>query len=104
MDKTDMQILSEHIERLEQKNQQQKQDIEKTVSYIARLLTDLGLLTPDFEFQFSMKKLTRSVLPIITNPGSAQERFSYLADLREIIEKYGKSIQQNQLQNEKEVS
>lgn len=90
----EMKLLTEHIERLEKQSREQKEDIQKTVSYIARLLTDLGLLTPDFQFQFSMKKLTRNVLPIITNPGSAEAKFAYLADLRGIIEKYGKEIQQ----------
>lgn len=80
------------IVELEKENQEAKADIKMTVSYIARLLKDLGLLTPELQFQFSMRQLTRSVLPIITSPDKAQEKFAYLADLRLVIEKYSSMI------------
>lgn len=90
------------ILELEMENKEHKQDIETTVSYIARLLTDLGLITPEFQFQFSMRQLTRSVLPILTSPAKAEQKFAYLADLRHIIEKY--SVTLNKSNDEKETS
>lgn len=84
--------LMEIINQLQTESTEYREDIETTVTYIARLLTDLGLLSPDLKFQFSMKQLTRNVLPIITNPSSAEKKFAYLADLRGIVEKYGSTI------------
>jgi hypothetical protein len=92
MDSNDIKLLMEQMERLQKQNQEHKADIEMTVNYIARLLTDMGLLTADFQFQFSMKTLSRTLLPIITNPAKAEQKFGYLADLRGIIEKYGKQL------------
>lgn len=92
MEHNDIRLLTEQLEKLQQQNQEHKQDIEMTVTYIARLLTDMGLLTPDFKFQFSMKTLSRSILPLITSPDKAEKKFGYLADLRGIIEKYGNQL------------
>lgn len=91
---TEIALLREQVEQLAQENSQYKHDIETTVGYIARLLTDLGLLTPDFQFQFSMKALTRSVMPLITNSAATATKFAYMADLRHIIERYGKQLQE----------
>lgn len=93
-------LLNQQLESLQEQNQEHKKDIEITVTYIARLLTDLGLLTPDFKFQFSMRTLTRSVMPIITNPSRAEEKFSYLGDLRHIIEKYSLTLKKINHENE----
>jgi hypothetical protein len=95
-------LLNDSIEKLQIQNQSYKHDIETTVEYIARLLKDLGVLTPEMQFQFSMGKITRAIMPIITSPEKIEKRFAYLGDLRHIIEKYSSTI--NNTKNEKEIS
>lgn len=69
---------------------QYKADIDLTTQKMRMLLKDLGILTENGEMEFSMKRLSRNVLPLITNPSRAEEKFKYLGELGSIIEKYGK--------------
>jgi hypothetical protein len=93
--KDELQLLKDRVLELTEENNTFRADIQLTVNHISRLLTDMGLLTSDFEFQFSMRTISRAVMPIIANPEKTKQKFGYLSALSGIIEKYGKHLNEN---------
>lgn len=65
-----------------------KIDIEFTVKNIKRLLTQLGILTPDGELDFKFSRLVKSVNKILWSPDAAQKEFNYLGSLGDVITRY----------------
>lgn len=63
-------------------------DINLTVTKISQLLKDLGILTPQGEFEFRMGSLVKSLQDVVFRPAKAEQKFKYLADLQQIIERY----------------
>jgi hypothetical protein len=85
---TEIALLRAENDRLQALNTEYEADIRLTVANISQLLTDIGVLTEQKTFEFSMPQLTRSITGILIRPATAEERFGYLGSLGNLIKKY----------------
>ena len=77
------------LKKLVDEREDFKNDVGLIVGLIRRLLTQLGILTPEGEIQFKVSRLVRAMSSALLNSGAAEKEFSYLGDLGGIILKYG---------------
>lgn len=81
-------VKLETLKTLVAERESYKKDIDFIVSIIKRLLTQLGILTPDGEIRFKVSALVRAMSKALLNSGATEKEFSYLGEVGGIIERY----------------
>jgi hypothetical protein len=87
-DKQYVAVDLETLLRLQADANQYQHDIEFTVKQLFTLLTDLGLINKQGQFEFRMSSLTKNLQVVLFQSSKAQNKFKYLAALADIITRY----------------
>lgn len=81
-------ISAKSLESLVAERESYKKDVKDVIRTVRRLLTQLGILTPDGEIRFKVSALVRSMSKALFNADAMEKDFNYLGDMGPIIERY----------------
>ena len=85
-------INLETLKSIVDKGNEHKADVALIVSLIRKLLTQIGILTPEGEIKFKVSRLVRSLTGVLLNTGSMEKDFAYLEELGPLVMKHVETV------------